>query len=166
MSSTVPESKALRFGVIGPAGFGGSYLCLELINRGHHVVGISRNPGKLGLHERYTPISADVSTQGIKELALVFENLDVVVNEYGPHSAGADALQYSRSRMMRSEDFRLIDHSAIPRGHPQNHSGYQIGESQVFYHGGRLWKSVHAWKQPRKCFGKQKLVARIQACNS
>lgn len=99
MSSAVLESKALRFGVIGPAGFGGSYLCLELINRGHHVVGISRNPGKLGLHENYTPISADVSGKGIKELALVFENLDVVVNEYGPHSAGADALQYSKSRM-------------------------------------------------------------------
>lgn len=147
MSSIVSENKALRFGVIGPAGFGGSYLCLELINRGHHVVGISRNPGKLGLHERYTPISADVSTQGIKELALVFENLDVVVNEYGPHSAGADALQYSRSCMMKFKDFLLIDYSAVPRGHSQNHSCYQIGESQVFHHGGRLWKPIHAWEQ-------------------
>jgi hypothetical protein len=37
-----------------------------------------------------------VSAQSIKELATSFENLDVVVNEYGPHSAGADALQYSK----------------------------------------------------------------------
>lgn len=123
MSSTVPERKPLRFGVIGPAGFGGSYLCVELINRGHHVVGISRNPGKLGLHERYTPISADISRQSIKELALIFENIDVVVNEYGPHSAGADALQYSRSRLIRFKNCRLINYSAVPRGHPQNRSG-------------------------------------------
>jgi putative NADH-flavin reductase len=96
MSNATSEFKALRVGVIGPAGFGGSYLCVELINRGHHVVGFSRNPGKLGAHARYTPIRMDVSAQGIQELARVFENVDVVVNEYGPHTAGADALQYSR----------------------------------------------------------------------
>lgn len=96
MSSTASNSKALRIGVIGPAGFGGSYLCVELINRGHHVVGLSRNPAKLGLHDRYTPIPIDVSEHGISELARVFEGVDVIVNEYGPHTAGTDALQYSR----------------------------------------------------------------------
>lgn len=96
MSSTAPESKALRIGVIGPAGFGGSYLCVELINRGHHVVGFSRNPAKLGAHARYTPVAVDVTAQGISELARAFEDVDVLVNEYGPHTAGADALQYSR----------------------------------------------------------------------
>ena len=86
----------LKIGVIGPAGFGGSYLCLELVSRGHQVFGISRNPQKLGHHDLYTPVSADVNALNISELADVFKGLDVVVNEYGPHSAGHEALRYSR----------------------------------------------------------------------
>jgi putative NADH-flavin reductase len=62
-------------------------------------VGISRNPSKLGVHQRYTSVSADIATQSIKELARYFENLDVLVNEYGPHSAGPEALQYSKSNV-------------------------------------------------------------------
>lgn len=89
--STTP----LRVGVIGPAGFGGSYLCLELINRGHDVYGISRNPEKLGTHPSYHPISLDITAASIPELAAVMKGLDVVVNEYGPHSAGHEALKYS-----------------------------------------------------------------------
>lgn len=120
MPNTVSERKALRVGVLGPAGFGGSYLAVELINRGHHVVGISRNPDKLGVHERYTPISVDISARSITELALVFENLDVLVNEYGPHSAGPEALQYSRLQLTMLRRCLLMDYSAVPRGHSQN----------------------------------------------
>lgn len=87
----------LKIGVIGPAGFGGSYLCIELLNRGHRVFGISRAPQKLGVHQLYTPVSADVNALSIVELAEVFNGLDVVVNQYGPHSAGHEALQYSNS---------------------------------------------------------------------
>ena len=85
----------LKIGVIGPAGFGGSYLCVELIDRGHEVTGYSRNPAKLGKHKRYHPRVLDVSAQKIEELAEAFEGLDVLINEYGPHSAGHEALQYS-----------------------------------------------------------------------
>lgn len=88
--------RPLRIGVIGPAGFGGSYLCLELINRGHFVVGISRSPEKLGIHGRYRPLPTDINMLGIMELAEAFLGLDVLVNEYGPHSAGHEALEYSR----------------------------------------------------------------------
>lgn len=93
----MPPSKGqpLTVGVIGPAGFGGSYLCVELINRGHNVVGISRNPEKLGKHPRYKPLVADINSLEIEELAKIFESLDVLVNEYGPHSAGHEALKYS-----------------------------------------------------------------------
>lgn len=95
MSAANP--KPFTVGVIGPAGFGGSYLCVELLNRGHHVVGISRNPEKLGSHNRYIPRRGDVAKQSIEEMALLFAGIDVLVNEYGPHSAGIDALQYSKS---------------------------------------------------------------------
>lgn len=88
--------KHLKVGVIGPAGFGGSYLCVELLNRGHTVIGISRTPEKLGSHERYSPRPVDIDSISISELAKRFEGIDVLVSEYGPHTEGADALLYSK----------------------------------------------------------------------
>jgi len=85
----------LRIGVIGPAGFGGSYLTVELLNRGHTVIGISRNPEKVGKHPRYIPRPVDVDAVSIEELSTVFEGLDVLVSEFGPHTAGPGALLYS-----------------------------------------------------------------------
>lgn len=61
------------------------------------MYGISRNPEKLGTHKLYTPISLDITTASIPELADAVRGLDVVVNEYGPHSAGHEALKYSES---------------------------------------------------------------------
>jgi putative NADH-flavin reductase len=91
----MPTQKRLRVGVIGPAGFGGSYLTIELLNRGHTIIGISRNPAKIGKHERYIPRPVDIDAVSISELAKQFEGIDVLVSEYGPHTAGADALVYS-----------------------------------------------------------------------
>lgn len=91
MSSKTP----LKVGVIGPAGFGGSYLTVELLNRGHTVIGISRNPEKIGKHERYIPRPADIDAVSIEELAESFSGIDVLVSMYGPHTAGAGALLYS-----------------------------------------------------------------------
>ncbi|KAJ4296319.1 hypothetical protein N0V90_006364 [Kalmusia sp. IMI 367209] len=90
----MPTPNPLRVGVIGPAGFGGSYLCVELLNRGHTVIGLSRNPQKLGSHERYTPRALDIDSVSISSLAAHFSDIDVLVSEYGPHTAGADALLY------------------------------------------------------------------------
>ena len=85
----------LTVGVIGPSGFGGSYLCVELLTRGHTVVGLSRHPQKLGSHERYIPRPVDIDTLSYPDLATHFSDIDVLVSEYGPHTAGADALLYS-----------------------------------------------------------------------
>ena len=87
--------KPICVGIIGAAGFGGSYLSIELLNRGHTVIGISRNPGKLGKHERYIPRSVDIDKVTIGELANKFEDMDVLVSEFGPHTGGAGALLYS-----------------------------------------------------------------------
>ncbi|CAO2656513.1 Nn.00g053160.m01.CDS01 [Neocucurbitaria sp. VM-36] len=84
----------LKVGIIGPAGFGGSYLTVELLNRGHTVIGISRNPQKIGKHERYIPRPVDIDTVSIEELAESFSGIDVLVSMYGPHTAGAGALLY------------------------------------------------------------------------
>lgn len=117
--------KQLRIGVVGPAGFGGSYLCLELISRGHEVIGISRNPQKLGEHQRYCPRPADINKLSIGELATAFEGVDVLVCEYGPHTAGHEALQYSECALSSisgtSSDGHSVDESAVPRSHSENH---------------------------------------------
>lgn len=97
-------SKPLRVGVIGPAGFGGSYLCVELLNRGHFVIGISRNPEKLGKHERYIPKSVNIDEVSIEELSSSFEGLDILVSQYGPHTAGSGALLYSMYLVTRFSD--------------------------------------------------------------
>lgn len=91
------ERRPLIVGVIGPAGFGGSYLCVELLNRGHRVVGISRNPQKLGSHERYEPRNIDLEQATEADIYGIIKDLDVVVSEYGPHTGGHQALQYSTS---------------------------------------------------------------------
>lgn len=92
----MPVTKPLRVGVVGPAGFGGSYLCVELLNRGHTVIGISRNPAKLGKHERYIPRAVDIDKVTFTELSKSFQDFDVLVSMYGPHTEGSGALLYSR----------------------------------------------------------------------
>ena len=91
----MPPPTHLTVGVIGPSGFGGSYLCVELLNRGHTVIGLSRHPQKLGSHERYIPRPVDIDALSFSDLATHFSGIDVLVSEFGPHTAGADALLYS-----------------------------------------------------------------------
>jgi uncharacterized protein YbjT (DUF2867 family) len=79
MASIPKAKKPLKIVVLGPSGFGGSYLCVELINRGHHVTGISRSPEKLGSHKLYTAKSVDLEGASVEELAAAFEGHDVVV---------------------------------------------------------------------------------------
>ncbi|EKG09711.1 NAD-dependent epimerase/dehydratase [Macrophomina phaseolina MS6] len=78
--------KSLRIGVIGPTGFIGSHVCVELIQRGHHVIGMSRNPEAIGSHEKYTPRKTDVDAESIDQLAEAFKGLDVLINAWGPHT--------------------------------------------------------------------------------
>jgi putative NADH-flavin reductase len=94
--------RELAVGVIGPAGFGGSYLCVELLNRGHNVRGMSRNPSRLGIHPKYAPKSIDLDAAKIEELAEVFKGLDVLINEYGPHTSGENALVYRKPATLLS----------------------------------------------------------------
>jgi putative NADH-flavin reductase len=84
---SIPKTKKpLKIAVLGPAGFGGSYLCVELINRGHHVTGVSRNPGKLGSHKLYSTISLDLEKCDIEEMTEAFNGHDVVI-EYVPQAS-------------------------------------------------------------------------------
>jgi len=73
--------KNLKVGIIGPAGMTGSYAAVEFLNRGHSVLGISRNPKAVGTHERYTAIPLDFDKSSISQIAKAFEGLDVLVKQ-------------------------------------------------------------------------------------
>jgi putative NADH-flavin reductase len=76
----MPENKrSLKILVIGPTGHGGSYLCIELCQRGHHVTGLSRNPSTIGPHENYKPKVFDISAATFTELHEALEGYDVVI---------------------------------------------------------------------------------------
>lgn len=79
----------------------GSYVALELLKRGHKVIGISRNPDKPGQHDKYTTRSIDLTKASISEVSDALKSVDAVVNAYGPHSQLGRALGYSRSRLTR-----------------------------------------------------------------
>jgi len=69
----------LKVAVIGSTGYAGSHTCIELLARGHHVSGISRNPGKIGKHPNYIGKSVDLEKASIEELVEAFRGHDVVV---------------------------------------------------------------------------------------
>ncbi|GAB7342320.1 hypothetical protein MBLNU457_g0548t1 [Dothideomycetes sp. NU457] len=74
----------MHIAVLGPTGFGGSHACLELLDRGHKVTGISRSPAQLGSHSNYHPYPLDIGTASIKSLVSAFSTADVVLNAYNP----------------------------------------------------------------------------------
>lgn len=83
--STVPKAqKPLKVLVIGPTGLAGSAISIELLNRGHYVTGLSRNPQKLGKHENFKTISADLTKLSINQLDEIFQGFDVVVRYISP----------------------------------------------------------------------------------
>jgi putative NADH-flavin reductase len=73
------KSASLSILVIGSTGHGGSYLCIELCNRGHKVTGLARNPAKLGTHANYIPKQLDVVNCSFAELHQALEGYDVVI---------------------------------------------------------------------------------------
>lgn len=86
----------LTVGVLGPSGMGGSHITIELLSRGHSVVGISRTPESIGIHSEYEPRSIDLENAPIHDIAITFKDLDVLICAYGPHSSGVDAMKYSK----------------------------------------------------------------------
>lgn len=74
----------MRVAVIGATGYGGSYICVELLNRGYDVLGVSRHPEKLGKHEKYSLRPMDVAAASIEEIVEVFKGVHAVVNSYNP----------------------------------------------------------------------------------
>jgi putative NADH-flavin reductase len=51
----------------------------ELLNRGHSVTGISRNPNSFGTHKRYTGVSLNILEAPTSEFAAALKGYDVVI---------------------------------------------------------------------------------------
>lgn len=72
--------KSLSVLVIGATGHGGTYLCVELVNRGHRVPGLARRPSILGEHPLHTPKAFDlVETPFLDLMRQLKGNYDVIV---------------------------------------------------------------------------------------
>src|SRR5258708_22651906 len=72
----------MKIAVIGATGMVGSALTEELVNRGHEVTGISRNPSSANARANLTPRRADVMK--LDELAAAISNHDVVISAHSP----------------------------------------------------------------------------------
>lgn len=69
--------------LIGASGFVGTAILNELLNRGHQVTAIVRNPEKVSVtHDHLIVLKADVSD--VKTLAAACEGKDAVISAYNP----------------------------------------------------------------------------------
>ncbi|KAH7075528.1 hypothetical protein BKA63DRAFT_542957 [Paraphoma chrysanthemicola] len=107
------QSTPIKIGVVGATGFVGSHACVELLSRGHSVIGFSRHPEALGSHKLYTPQALDVVSAKISYLSHAFRGLDVLVNAYGPHATGPEGLnplqfiEISRKIVLAARDAKV-----------------------------------------------------------
>ncbi|CAN7570582.1 NAD(P)-dependent oxidoreductase [Acidovorax sp. LjRoot117] len=72
----------MNIALIGATGFVGSAVLDELLQRGHRVTVLARNPGKLTARERLTVVAADA--QDAPQIAQAAAGHDAVVSAYNP----------------------------------------------------------------------------------
>lgn len=72
----------MNIALIGATGFVGSAVLNELLQRGHRVTVLARNPGKLTPREGLTVVAADA--QDAAQVAKAAAGHDAVVSAYNP----------------------------------------------------------------------------------
>ena len=77
-----PADRNRLIAVLGPTGSAGSHITLELLNRGHTILGLSRSPEKLGSHPNYTPIPLNLETATIDDLTSKLQGVEVIINAF------------------------------------------------------------------------------------
>lgn len=75
-------SNSLNIALIGPTGFVGAAVLDELLNRGHRVTALARNPAKLAAREGLTVVQGDAIDAA--QVARAVAGVDAVVNAYNP----------------------------------------------------------------------------------
>lgn len=72
----------MKVALIGPTGFVGSAVLKELLDRGHEVVALARDPSRLTAQDRLTVRQADAKQSA--QVAAAVEGVDAVVSAYNP----------------------------------------------------------------------------------
>jgi putative NADH-flavin reductase len=72
----------MNIALIGATGFVGSAILPELLNRGHRVTALTRNPAKLPAQERLKVVAADVLDSA--QVARAVKGHDAVISAYNP----------------------------------------------------------------------------------
>jgi len=72
----------MNIALIGATGFVGTAVLQELLQRGHHVTALARNPAKLPAQSRLRVVQADVQDE--QQVAAAVESHDAVVSAYNP----------------------------------------------------------------------------------
>ena len=78
----------MKIALIGASGFVGSAVLKELLERGHTITAIVRNPDKVEAHAQVTAVKADVQNED--ELADTLKGHDAVVNSFSPGIASTN----------------------------------------------------------------------------
>ncbi len=78
----------MKVALIGPTGFVGKEVLKELLDRGHQVVALARDPAKLETRAGLTVIKADA--KHADQVAAAVEGTDAVVNAFNPGWGVAD----------------------------------------------------------------------------
>ena len=72
----------MKIALIGATGFVGAAVLDELLQRGHQVTALARNPSKLAARERLSVVTADV--QDSAQVAQAVEGQDALVSAFNP----------------------------------------------------------------------------------
>jgi uncharacterized protein len=78
----------MNVAVIGATGKTGQRVTSELLQRGHHVTAVVRNPSKVQSHKDVTIVTSDLSDA--KQIASVLKGVDAVVSAYGAPADDAE----------------------------------------------------------------------------
>src|ERR1700758_4436993 len=71
----------MNVAVIGATGKTGQRVTAELLQRGHHVTAVVRNPSKVQSHNNVSVVTSDLSDT--KQIAGALKGADAVVSAYG-----------------------------------------------------------------------------------
>lgn len=72
----------MKIALIGATGFVGSAVLTELLNRGHRVTALARNPAKLAPRDNLTVVTADALDSA--QIARAVKGHDAVISAYNP----------------------------------------------------------------------------------
>ena len=81
VSRAASDAPSLRVAVLGATGRTGSFVVSQLVERGHHVVGVSRRAKEQDARDNVTWMNADVTD--LSSLRAALENVDAVIYAVG-----------------------------------------------------------------------------------